>query len=217
MDPQVSTSFIPKKPLTGERARGGMAGFLVLITLLIFIASGVAAGGVFVYGGWLQRSLESKKSSLNASQEAYDPGVIEELVRFDARINQARTLLEKHVAPSSIFTFLSENTLEEVRFASFDYGLNESSTATIEMKGEAKDFSTVALQSDRFGSSKMLREVVFSDIAIGGEGGVNFTVTATIDMPHLLYSKHLDATSPVPLPGAGSSLETPAASTTPTL
>ncbi|MBP9711031.1 MAG: hypothetical protein KBD50_02100 [Candidatus Pacebacteria bacterium] len=198
MDPQVSNSFIPKKPLTGERTRGNAFGFIVLIAVLVFIASGAAAGGVFVYGRVLQSSLESKKSSLNKSQEAYDPGVIEDLVRLDTRMIQGRSLLEKHISPSSIFTFLSENTLEDVQFTEFEYSITDGGAAAITMKGDAKDFSTVALQSDRFGSSKMLREIVFSDIAIGAEGGVSFSVSATIDLPNLLYSKHLNQTVFVP-------------------
>jgi len=217
MDPQVSNSFIPKKPLTGERTRGSAFGFIILVAILVFIASGAAAGGVFLYGRILQGSLESKKTSLNKSQEAYDPGVIEDLVRLDSRMIQARSLLDKHIAPSSIFTFLSENTLEDVRFLDFQYALAEGGAVTIELKGEAKDFSTVALQSDRLGSSKMLREIVFSDIAIGAEGGVGFSVSATIDLPDIIYSKHLNQTVSVPPIESGVQEETPTASTTPSI
>lgn len=198
MDPQISTSFIPKKPLTGERPRGNAFGFIMLIAILVFVASGVAAGAVFVYGQVvLKASLESKKADLTKSQQAYEPGVIEELVRLDTRINQARSLLSKHIAPSSIFLFLSEQTLEDVQFTSFDYKLNEDGYAEIRMNGSAADFSTVALQSDTFGSNKMLRDVVFSDIAIG-EKGVNFAVEVKIDQPDLLYSKHLNQVLTVP-------------------
>lgn len=192
MDPQVSTSFIPKKPLTGgERVRGSALGFIVLIAILIFIASGVAAGGVFFYGKILEGSLVSKKQSLEKAQNAYDPGVIEDLLRLEARINQSRVLLGKHVAPTSIFQFLSEQTLENVTFNDFSYILNEQGVASIALSGHAKDFSTVALQSDRFGGSKMLRDVVFSGISIVEKGGVNFEVKANIDSTDFLYSKSL--------------------------
>ncbi len=198
MDPQVSTSFIPKKPLTGERPRASGFGFIVLIAILLFIASGAAAGGVFVYGKVLEGQLTSKKNQLEQAQSAYDPGVIEDLVRLDARMNQGRGLLSKHIAPSSIFMLLAEQTLEDVQFTSFSYTINEAGGAEIEMKGRAKDFSTVALQSDQFGSNKMLREIVFSGIAIGDTGGVSFNVSAVIDNPNLLYSKHLNQSIFVP-------------------
>ena len=200
MDPSVSSSFIPKKPLTGERGHAGAYGFILLISILVFIASGVAAGGAFVYGRILEGSLESKKKSLEAAKGAYDPGVIEDLIRLDARINQGRALLGTHVAPSSIFALLSEQTLEDVRFGSFEYTIKEDASAFVSLKGEAKDFSTVALQSDQFGGSKMLRDVIFSDITIGPEGGVGFSVSATIEPANLLYSKYLGSSTVLPLP-----------------
>lgn len=198
MDPGISPSFIPKKPLVGER-RGGVYGFLVLIAILLFVASGVAAGGVFVYGRVLSGTLETKKEQLETSQKAYDPEVIEELVRLDARINEGRVLLEKHIAPSVIFSFLEENTLADVQFVSFSYVRGESNTVKIEMDGVAKDFSTVALQSDRFGASKLFREIVFSNIAIGVGGGVTFTVSAVVSTSDILFSKQLSQTVPAPV------------------
>jgi hypothetical protein len=199
MDPQVSTSFIPKKALTGERpTRGSAFGFIVLVAILVFVASGAAAGGTFLYGQVLQGSLESKKKSLETSQQAYDPGVIEELVRLDGRINQGKSLLGKHVAPSSVFLLLSEQTLEDVQFTSFEYSLAEEGYAEISMAGKSRDFSTVALQSDQFGANKTLRDVVFSGIAIGTEEGVTFSVDAKIDLPNLLYSKHLNQVLTLP-------------------
>jgi hypothetical protein len=218
MDPQISTSFIPKKPLTGERPKGNAFGFVILIAILVFIASGAAAGGVFLYGQLLNGSLESKKQDLTKSQQAYDPGVIEELIRLDARINQAKTLLSKHVAPSSIFTLLAEQTLEDVQFTDFSYELKEEGYAEITMAGKARDFSTVALQSDQFGSNKTLRDVVFSGIAIEATGGVTFTVKAKIDLPNLLYSKHMNQVVSLPSLDTTQGSTTPAeASTTPSL
>jgi hypothetical protein len=196
MDPQVPASFIPKRPLTAEtRSRGG-GGLIFILALLIFIISLVAGGATFLYEQYLKNSITVKAESLKRAEGAYDPGVIQDLVRLDARMNEARALLGKHVAPTALFTFLSGATLENVQFISFGYELQGDGSATISMGGVARSFSTVALQSDNFGASRVLRNVVFSDISVGETGAVTFSVSATVDPALLLYSKTLTQVSP---------------------
>ncbi len=190
MDPLVSSSFIPKKPLTQERgSRGGVFGLVFLLAILFFIGSLLAAGGAFAYGRILQGSLASKSEQLTVAQGAYNPGVIEDLIRLDTRITQARSVLSEHTAPSSFFFFLSEQTLEKVRFTSLDFQYKEDGSATVQLRGETDTFSTIALQSDQFGASKALKEIIFSDIVVGEGKGVTFTVNAVVDPSLLSYSR----------------------------
>lgn len=196
MDPQVPASFIPKKPLTaGASARGNLGGIFALLALLIFIASVVAAGGTFLYTQYLTTAIASKDDSLKRAEAAYDPGVIQDLTRLDARITEAKTLMDKHVALTSLFNFISGLTLESVQFTSFSYETAQDGSVSIDMKGLAKDFSAVALQSDQFGSNRALKNVVFSGIAVGSQGTVTFEVTATVDPSVLSYRKSI-ATQP---------------------
>jgi hypothetical protein len=198
MDPQVPASFIPKKPLTSEnRSSGGGGGLINIIALLIFVASLAGAGGTFLYQQYLKNSITAKADSLNRAQGAYDPGVIQDLVRLDSRIAQARTLMGKHVAPTALFAYLAGATLESVQFSSFNYALEADGGATISLSGVARSFSSVALQSDSFGSSRVLRNVVFSDISVGQTGSVTFSVSATVDPALLLYDRALVQTTPV--------------------
>ena len=197
MDPQVSTSFIPKKPLI-EGRRGGSSGLIFLLALLFFVGSLVAAGAAFLYGAYLTNSLASKIQSLETAEGALESaGAIESLVRLDSRINQAKGLLAEHVSPSAIFFFLSAQTLERVRFTSFDYQLADDGSAAINLDGVTDDFPTIALQSDQFGASKVLRNIIFSDIVVQEEG-VTFSLSATVDPALLLYSKNLTQASTLP-------------------
>ena len=201
MDPQVQASFIPKKPLTSDRGvRGGSYGLILLVALLIFITSIVAAGATFLYTGILNTSLNSKKDSLQKYQDSFDLSTIETLVRFDSRINQARQILTKHIAPSAIFYFLAQQTLVKVQLNQFSYTLGANGTPVVDFHGTADSFQTVALQSDQFGSSKSLKNVIFSDIAVGTTGGVSFHVTADVDPALILYSNNLDANPATSLP-----------------
>lgn len=203
MDPQVSTSFIPKKNFdTGSSRSGGSggAGLIVLLAILIFVASLVAAGGIFAYQKLLTQSIANKSASLKANEDAYNLVVIQELVRADSRINEADVLLNKHVAPSEIFSFLSLQTLEKVQFTSFDYSLKPDGTTEIALHGLADSFSTIALQSDQFGASKILKDVVFSDVNLDSDKGkVTFSVTATVAPSLILYTNALSASPATPL------------------
>ena len=214
MDPQVSTSFIPKKPLV-ENRRGGAFGLIFLLSLLVFIGSIAAAGAVFFYGTYLGGSIDAKATQLQTAQGAFEAaGAIDTLVRLDSRINEAKGLLIKHVSPSAIFFFLSAQTLERVRFTTLDYDLNEDGTANILLSGETDDFATIALQSDQLGASKVLRNIIFSDIAVVEEG-VTFSVSATVESSLINYGKNLTQSPALFTPTAGRE-EPPAAGTTTT-
>lgn len=201
MDPQVSPSFIPKKNLETISARpaGRGTGLFFLIAVLVFIASLVAAGAVFAYDKLLNQSIASKGASLALNQKAYDPGVIQELSRVDTRITEAKKLLASHVAPSAIFAFLSQQTLEKVQLVSYDYSLNPDGSAKIGLTGVADSFSTVALQSDQFGASKILKDVVFSNVSVDATAGVSFAVSATIDPSLIVYSNAISANPATPI------------------
>lgn len=188
MDPQVPTSFIPKEALTQERARAGGVGIFLLISILIFVLSLVAAGGVFAYAQYLDKGLAGKKADLDRQKGAFDPATIQDLLRLDSRITQAKVLLQKHVAPSGIFLFLGQKTLVNVQFTSFEFSLNADNSASINMDGTADSFATIALQSDALGESSMLKDVIFSNINVSSDGRVAFTVQAKLDPALLLFS-----------------------------
>src|SRR3989338_4527267 len=145
MDPNVQGSFIPKQALTAA-ARGSGMGLFFLLALLVFAASLVAAGGAFAYEVYLNSQISQKDGDLRRAEGAFDAGAIQDLVRMDARLTQARTLLRSHVSPSAIFYFLSTVTLEKVQFNSFDLAVNKNGGATMTLSGTADSFSSVALQ-----------------------------------------------------------------------
>jgi hypothetical protein len=199
MDPQVQASFIPKKPLdTGVRGSAVGAGLLFLVALLVFIASIVSAGAAFAYKGYLTNSIAAKSKQLELAQGAYDPTVIQDLLRLDSRINQAKGLMGKHIAASAIFNYLSTQTLEKVAFSNFGYTLQSDGSASITLSGQGDSFSTVALQSDQFGASKVLKNVVFSGITVSPSGTISFSVQATLVPSLLLYSNALSGSTTVP-------------------
>jgi len=194
MDPSVSTSFIPKKPLVGDSGHGAMGGLLTFVTVLLFIASLLAAGGAFGYSKYLDSALADKDASLKKAEGAFDTRSIQDLQRLDSRLTEAQTLLQGHIAPSGIFTFLSATTLEQVQFTSLALSLEANGSATLIMDGVATSFSTLALQSDQFSAAKVLRDVIFSGITNDASGRVVFSVSANVDPSLLSYAKNITPT-----------------------
>jgi hypothetical protein len=210
------TSFIPKKPLDSSTAyhESGSLGFLFFISLFIFIASVVAAAGVFGYQTFLTGSISSKQASLQKEEAAFDPEQINQLIRLDSRINSAKALLGDHVAPSAIFAFLSQQTLQNVQLTSFQYTLNNDGTAAISLSGVADTFASVALQSDQFNAaSQVLKDVVFSGVNNDGARNVRFSVTATIVSSFISYTKNLGNTNVIVPPSV---IPTPSTTTSAT-
>jgi hypothetical protein len=199
MDTQVQSSFIPKKSLAGTAARrsgAAMGTFIILIAVLIFIASLVSAGGAFAYQGYLQNSISQKAQTLQTAESAFDPATIQDLTRLDSRINNAEDLLQKHLSMLAIFNFLSQQTLTNVQFTGFTFEEQTDGTANLTLTGLADGFSTVALQSDQFGASKMLKDVVFSNILVNTNSKVGFNVKATVDPSLVNYAKNLTGSVP---------------------
>ncbi len=201
MEPQTPASFIPKKSLDGgmrTRTSGALGGLFFLVGLFLFIVSVTAAGGVFAYKGYLKTSITDKSASLKKAKDSFNLAAIEDLTRVDLRIKQAGVLLQKHIAPSAIFSFLSLQTLQNVQFVSFNYALQDDGSAAVDLEGVAASFSTVALQSDQFAASKVLKDIVFSNIKVEAGGKITFSVKATIDPSLISYAKNLTVTPAIP-------------------
>ncbi len=222
MDSQAPASFIPKQSLDSgsyyASSEGAFSSIFFIIALLVFIASIVLAGAAFGYSQVLTTSIATKTDSLKKAQDAFNPDTIAEMSRLDLRIQNAEGLLQKHVAPSALFTFLGSQTLQAVQFSSFDYELQADGSAQITLDGQADSFATVALQSDQFGANKLLKEVSFNNITVGSTGAVTFNVTATVDPSVINFAKTLgtSAASTDQSAAAPASDTTQSSTTTPT-
>ncbi len=189
MDPTPQSSFIPKQAMAAQRNDG--VGLVFVLALVIFLLSLFAAGATFGYQKLLESQLAVKSDNLDKSEAAFEPKTIQELGRLDSRLVQTKTLLQRHISPSQIFAFLSTITLERVQLTGLEYTLAADGAATLAISGIADDYSSVALQSDQFGSSKVLHNVIFSGVVANDVGKVTFNVAATLDAPYILYRNNL--------------------------
>ncbi len=200
MDNQIKTSFIPHKPIETvastngapiKRKRVGQTIFS-LISMIIFLAA--IAGGVLVYT-WktkLKSDVIKQVEIMQLAQKNFDAKFVEEASRLNTRIELAKTMLANHVSPSSIYGLLEEYTLQTVAFSSFSFKDNQDGTLTVTGQGEAARYESIVLQSDAFGKSGYLRNVIFTNLRPDlVTGQVGFSFEATLDPRLILYKNSI--------------------------
>ncbi len=194
MESNIKASFIPDKLPTengrGRPTRNSSGSAVDILMLLAIVALAVAlalAAGVFLYSSFLTSNVQSKSEQLARAQQAFEPALVAELVRLDARLDAANTVLAQHLAPSEIFNLLEELTLQSVSYSSMDYALSEDGTITLKLQGKARSVNGVALQASVFGQHNAITNPIFGDLDLVSDG-VEFTVTATVNPAALRYS-----------------------------
>lgn len=188
MDPRFQTSFIPKKPITPATARptSTVSLFSLLATVLFIVVLALSAG-VFFYQNKLQKDIAVDKTSLDRAKGAFEPEVINQIIRLDTRIESAKTILASHLAVTPIFNLLSNATLKTVRFRDFSFSYIAPDKISINMKGQATGYSAVALESDTLNTQKALKNTMLSEMALEPLGTVSFNVSTTLDPSLVSY------------------------------
>lgn len=195
MEPQFKTSFIPKKPIqpsleTLSDHKTGI-NFFMLIAMIIFITAILLTAGVFVYKFTLKGAIESQLRTLEKARQSFEPTFIAGASRLNTRIVNVNKILNNHLAPSAVFALLQEFTLQTISFNRFLFEDGDDGSIKITASGEADSFRSIVLQSDKFGQSGYLRDVLFAGLEPNESGNVNFTMEASLDPQLVLYRRYL--------------------------
>lgn len=190
---KFTTSFIPKKPLTPTvSGYKSSSNYLTIICVAIFLGTLAFGGGVFVYKLSVEREIVYQLDQLQKAKSEFDVNFIKEATRLNTKIAAVKTLIDKHQAPSAVFGLLQETTLETVRFNNFKYSTDKSKgTITIDASGVGLGYPSIVLQSDEFGKTGALKDVVFSSVQPNENGLVSFSFKSGIDPSLVLYRKTL--------------------------
>jgi hypothetical protein len=191
MDSPTQPTFIPHEAvsvMSTRRNSGGLSELVLLIAIVLVIISGALAAGVFLYTQYLQNSNTSKLSQLNSAEASFDPSLIQQLTRLDARMTAAQTLLSAHLAPTQFFAMLEQSTVQDISFSSLSYDATNPQNVTLSMEGVAGSVNSIALQAQVFSQSGMITNPIFSNIDAQPEG-VHFNFTALINPSAISYEK----------------------------
>lgn len=183
-----TTSFIPKKPIEGTSIRTSpqLGGIFTLVSSIMLVGSITLAAGAFFYERYLESIIASQETNLARAEAAFEPQLLSDLSRLNQRIAESKRLLAGHIAITPFFELLERTTLESVSFQSLDF-ISNSGKITITMKGQARSFGALALQSDVFSKTKQIKNPLFSGLNLDQTGNVIFELTADIDPSLVSY------------------------------
>jgi len=193
MDTKFQTSFIPKKNITQtvSRGRAEPISIALLVSIIIFILTLAAAGGVYFYKNMLVGRITAMNESLATAKNSFDPNFIEDLASLNKRILSANQILSAHTVVLPIFALLENEALATIKFDTLSYTLNADGSGALSMSGQAKNFSAVALQSDIFNQEKYIKNPVFSDLNPDQSGNISFKFSASLDPNLISYKNNL--------------------------
>lgn len=224
--PTIPTSFVPKQPLPESRRKASPgSNILLIVSIAILGISALGALGVFGYGRYLDSALEVKKTALEEEQRKTDGAAINDLIRLKRRFDSGKQILNAHTVPSRFFDTLEKITLQNVRFDAMKLSISDDRSARLEMSGVARNFNTLAAQSNVFADDDAIRRAIFSGFIPNKNGTVGFSVTADLDpsvilVPGTQFGGQPSATTtppvstPPPVETGTTTPATPAATTT---
>lgn len=192
MDSKFQQSFIPKESLGGGmnfRAGQGL-GIFPLIAIVIFLISAGAFGVAYLYKQSIVREISKLDADLAQTREIFQPATIAEFKKLSNRLSVADKLLNNHTSLSRVFDVLEKETLKSVYFNSF-YLAGADKGFSLALKGVAKNFSAVALQSDVLGKNPAIKNPIFSNLDLDQKGNVVFDVAASVEPAVLFYKNNI--------------------------
>lgn len=195
MPPQnFQTSFIPKKPLAEPVVRQKFTiGIFGFIGLIVFVLTAASAGGIYVYQKNIVQQLSDKQAQLNNARNSIESPFIDEAKTLGRRITDANEILSNHIIVSPIFQALQINTLKTVQFTHFQYETPQTpkDPIKISMSGIARDYTSIALESDQLAKNKNIQNPLFSGLALDpATGNVTFSLDFTVTSDFVNFAKH---------------------------
>jgi|JI10StandDraft_1071094.scaffolds.fasta_scaffold596473_2 hypothetical protein len=186
LSPNIPTSFVPKMPVrTVAKASTSSFNLIGLIGVLFLIVALLGSAGVYAYGKYLDNAISVKGEEIKAAIAGVNSSTVEDFITLRNRFSAGKNLLESHIAFSQFLDVLEKATLQNVRFTSLRYVMEDNNVITVSMSGTAKSFNALAVESNTFAREPYIKGAIFSDITTQLDGTVTFSVNAKLD-PELI-------------------------------
>lgn len=189
MNPNFQSSFIPKEPVSGEVFKKKKAGVFGVLAVSIFITVIVASGGLFAYKTIIKGEIENLQTQIAESEKSIDKKTISEMSQFNKKLAIARLIIVKHQIMTRFLEDLASSTVSSIQFTNFTYGNTINGGLSVNLKGKANSYASIALQENIFSNNKNFKSVSFSGLSLGEKGTVGFDVSILVDPKILNYNE----------------------------
>src|SRR3989344_304017 len=187
MAPNFQSSFIPKGPVTEEVFKKKKAGLVGVLVFSLFMFSIIISVAMYVYKGIVKSDIQNLELQLADAEKNIDKKTIGEISLFSKKLSVAKAVVLKHQVVSGFLELLASSTVSTVRFISFSYSNLTEGGLTVKLRGEATDYSSIALQEDVFSKNEYFKSLVFSNLTLAEGGLISFDLNISVDQKVAIY------------------------------
>ncbi len=183
ISPSIPTSFVPRQqaPEQPKRQYSRANNILAVIAYAILFIAFIASAATYAYAQYLTHSLDAKSQALVAAQASVDESQVQNFIQLRDRLSSAQSLLTNHVTLSTLFDALESVTIQSVQFTTLKVSVAADRSAQIDIDGLAKNFNSLAVQSNAFSTQKGIKQAIFSGINADKDSGITFHLAAIAD------------------------------------
>lgn len=180
-------------PLAKPSYTGSSMAFLPTIGSLLFVATLVVSGGLFIYDHILSSQITDASKALVLAKASFDPETMNQLITASNQIQSAKRLLDSHVAVSGMFALLEANVLPGVSFTSFEFQRQPDNSVKISLEGQGSSYATLAEQAQIFSKLPYLQKQTFSEFTLTDKGTIAVKFQAMVDPNLISYKQALQS------------------------
>lgn len=165
MPEQQKQRGVVAEQFSSDKISIGWPWHLFLFTAFLFVLSIFVYFGLsFGYQAFLDDRMEEIDSDLDGLAQSVSLENQERFITFASRLGNLKTVLDRHILPSSIFDFLERNTITSGLY--FNDAIFNLNTRKLVLKGIAANFDSVARQIAIFDSLPEVQRTMLSDIRL---------------------------------------------------
>jgi len=190
--------FIPQKPLTQNKIIQQHSSILVLVSLLLFLLSFLTVCGAVVELVYIEQKEKEKTLIANEligyNNELKKTDVINDIDKIRVlthKIQIAENLLNKHIAPTGIFTFFEVTTPKSISYNDFTFQKKEDNTINVTLKGRAPNYETLAVLSQSCKYEPLLASYELTDLSLHNDGEIFFVFSGVFQPQVVSYSQQV--------------------------
>jgi hypothetical protein len=161
---------------------------LAVIAYVAFVASLIAAVGLFLYEGYIEKQLEREVNALSQEIKGFSDADMERVREFNGRLRQTEDRLEKGISIASVLAALEQATVKSASVEQLSLKKTEDSSLTLTAKLATNNFDSTLFQRGVYERNDVIDSVVISDLTLGvpteeDSAASGITFTATLQVP----------------------------------
>ncbi|MBU0546907.1 hypothetical protein KKA72_01590 [Patescibacteria group bacterium] len=141
----------------------------------------VSIGSFFLLNYFVNQSkkeLQKSEEVLNQIKTEKEIALEKEVFDYQVKIKDFSLILTEHFYSSKFFGFFEKLCHPQVWFSQMNFNVNDYN---LSLSGETTDFLTLEQQLRIFRKEPLIKSIVLSDLSVGGEGLVDFSLDIILD------------------------------------